>query len=357
MLDNSKPVCPECGESIDQPEVVDRRDFIRVMGGTAATVALGTVVGRVPASPAADDDKAPAADRPAKPAEDLVKELFASLSPDQKKMIVLPWDYTERGRQLPARLGMYNSAMLGRKVGANYSKPQQELIERILKSISSGEDGYRRISRNGTWDTSGSIQNCGALIFGEPGDGRKFSWVFTGHHLTVRCDGHSEDGAAFGGPMYYGHSPNGYSDRNVFNYQTRRVLSVYDALSEKQRKVAELRLDRRAANEGMASVKLRTAKEPKPGLSFGEMNKDQQQLVEKVMRDVLAPFRKEDANDVMAIVKANGGLEKIHLAFYHDSEMNDNNRWHFWRLVGPGFVWNFRVLPHVHTYVNISRKV
>jgi hypothetical protein len=38
-------------------------------------------------------------------------------------------------------------------------------------------------------------------------------------------------------------------------------------------------------------------------------------------------------------------------------EMNDNNRWHFWRLVGPGFVWNFRVLPHVHTYVNISSKV
>jgi hypothetical protein len=252
---------------------------------------------------------------------------------------------------------MYNSAMLGRKVGSNYTKPQQELIERILKAISSGDDGYRRISRNGTWDSSGSLQNCGALIFGEPQDGQKFSWVFTGHHLTVRCDGHSEDGAAFGGPMYYGHSPNGYSDRNVFNYQTRRVLSVYDALSERQRKVAELRLDRKAPNEGMASIKLRTAKEPKPGLSYGEMNKDQQQLVEKVMRDVLAPFRKEEANDVMAIVKANGGLEKIHLAFYYDSEMNDNNRWHFWRLVGPGFVWNFRVLPHVHTYVNISRKV
>ena len=26
----------------------------------------------------------------------------------------------------------------------------------------------------------------------------------------------------------------------------------------------------------------------------------------------------------------------------------------FWRLEGPGFVWNFRVLPHVHTFVNIA---
>jgi hypothetical protein len=37
--------------------------------------------------------------------------------------------------------------------------------------------------------------------------------------------------------------------------------------------------------------------------------------------------------------------------------MNDNMRWHFWRLEGPGFVWNYRVLPHVHTYVNISSRI
>jgi hypothetical protein len=356
MLENAKPFCPECEEHIELPEVVDRRDFIRVVGGTAAAVAWAGVVGRVPATPAAED-KAPSAAKPAKPAEELVKELYASLSQDQKKEVVLPWDYTDKGRQMPARLGMYNTAMLGRKVGRTYTKAQQELIERILKAISSGEDGYRRISRNGTWDTSGSIQNCGALIFGEPTDGQKFSWVFTGHHLTVRCDGHSEEGAAFGGPMYYGHSPNGYSDRNVFNYQTKSVLSVYDALTERQQKVAVLQLDRRAPNEGMASIRLRTAKDPKPGLSFGEMNKDQHELVEKVMRDILAPYRQEDTDDVMKIVKANGGLAKIHLAFYQDMAMNDDHRWHFWRLVGPGFVWNYRVLPHVHTYVNISSKV
>jgi hypothetical protein len=37
--------------------------------------------------------------------------------------------------------------------------------------------------------------------------------------------------------------------------------------------------------------------------------------------------------------------------------MNDQERWHFWRLEGPGFVWNYRVLPHVHCYVNISSKI
>ena len=62
-------------------------------------------------------------------------------------------------------------------------------------------------------------------------------------------------------------------------------------------------------------------------------------------------------DDVMRVVKANGGLEKIHLAFYQDRGMNDKEPWHFWRLEGPGFVWNYRILPHVHTYVNISSKL
>ncbi len=57
-----------------------------------------------------------------------------------------------------------------------------------------------------------------------------------------------------------------------------------------------------------------------------------------------------------AIERSNGGMEKINLAFYEDDKMNDKQPWHFWRLEGPGFVWNYRVLPHVHTFVNISGK-
>ena len=72
------------------------------------------------------------------------------------------------------------------------------------------------------------------------------------------------------------------------------------------------------------------------------------------MRDVLSPFRSEDTDEVMEIVKANGGMEEMHLAFYKDRESEAETRWHFWRLEGPGFVWNFRVLPHVHCYVNIA---
>jgi len=348
MSEKGQPFCPECAGETFRPAGVDRRDFIRVVGGTAAAVALGGAAGPAPL-------KAAGPPRPRKPAEDLVRELYESLTPDQKKQVVRPWDYAGRGRGRPLRLGMYNSPIEGVRVGSVYTRTQQELIERTLKAICSGEEGYRRISRLGRFDGSKSLAGCGAMIFGDPTSCcDKFAWVFAGHHLTVRCDGNSEEGAAFGGPMYYGHSPYGYSRGNVFYYQTRSVLKVYDALSEEQRKKA---LIARNPGEGADSVRFRARAEDRPGIPFADLTKDQKELVEQVMRDVLSPYRREDVDEVMEIVKRNGGMEKIRLGFYADREPEGKEAWHFWRLEGPGFVWNYRVLPHVHTYVNISSKV
>src|SRR5262249_29315739 len=155
--------------------------------------------------------------------------------------------------------------------------------------ICSGEDGYRRISRSGTWDMSYSLGNCGAMIFGDPDGKQKYSWVFAGHHLTVRCDGNSEEGAAFGGPMYYGHSPNGYSRGNLFYYQTKSVLSVYKALSEEQQKKAVVK---GSPGEMEPSVRFKKRAAERPGIPYAELSADQKKLVEEVMRNILSPYRK-----------------------------------------------------------------
>jgi hypothetical protein len=336
---NEHPIerCPECEE-------LDRRDFIRVVGGTAALAATGMTL---PAVAADTKPEAKTETKAAKPAEELIKELHANLSDDQKKSVMRPWDDQ-------ARMGMYNSALNNQKIGHIYTKAQKELIDRIVHAVVSGEEGYKRISRNGTWDMSQAFENCGCHIFGEPVQGKKFAWLFTGHHLTLRCDGNSLEGAAFGGPMYYGHSPNGYSENNIFNYQTKSTLKVFKALDRKQRAKA---IVKGSPGEQAPSVRFRKPTEAKPGISCADLTAEQKALVEQVMRDVLSPYRKEDTDEVMEILKSNGGLDKLHLAFYKDNAMNDRERWHFWRLEGPGFVWNYRVLPHVHTYVHISSKV
>ena len=83
-----------------------------------------------------------------------------------------------------------------------------------------------RLSRDTNFDNSGDFQNIGAILYGEPVEGKKFALVFAGHHITLRCDGNSEENYAFGGPLYYGHSPNGYSSKNVYRHRVSTYRSV-----------------------------------------------------------------------------------------------------------------------------------
>ncbi|MFP6613806.1 MAG: DUF3500 domain-containing protein [Pirellulales bacterium] len=338
-------VCADC-ETIEDLQV-PRREFLRLAAGsTAAVAASGAIAG-------ADDAKAAAEKRKPKPAEALIRELYETLSAEQKKTLVLPWNHgADKQGGMFARHGMYNRPFAGQKIGEHYTKAQQELIDRTLHAICADEEGYIKITRNRRFDASKAFENCGSHIFGEPSDDNKFAWLFTSHHLTVRCDGNSQPGAAFGGPLYYGHTAQGYSSGNVYFYQTQRVQTLFDALDAKQRKGA---IAPDSPGERAASVSFRPEGEPRPGIAYADLSKDQRSLAESVMRDILAPFRKEDADEVMQIVKQNGGMEKIHFGYYKDSSSKDDEiRWHFWRLEGPGFVWNFRVLPHVHCYVNIA---
>jgi hypothetical protein len=344
MLDTLKTECPEC-------EAIDRRDFVRYISiGAGALATTGTTL-LTPRSSRADTDETGPKPRLVKnPAEDLVKELYSAMTAEQKTAVCRPFDDN-------ARLSVAPNRALDKTIGTVFSKTQQELIERIVKAISSGPEGWNQITRAGTWDASKTFGNTGANIFGDPLKG-KFAFLFTGHHLTVRCDGDSTDSTAFGGPIYYGHTPNGYSDKNVFYYQTQEAMKAFDALDEKQREKALVKKGN--PGEGPNSVKLKGEKTAKPGIAYSELTSDQRELLTRVMRTLLSPFRAEDADEVMKIIKDTGGMEKIHLAFYSDAYENEKTTerqpWSFWRLEGPGFVWNFRVLPHVHTYVNISAK-
>src|SRR5262249_47847855 len=158
-----------------------------------------------------------------------------------------------------------------------------------------------RLSRNGKFDNTGSFESAGCLIFGEPAPGKKFSLVFVSHHLTVRCDGNSEEQTAFGGPLYYGHSPSGYANTNVFNYQTKVVTEVFASLSEEQKKLA---VKSGTWKDEHGTMKVPGKDAQVPGLSIHEMTKDQKGLIEKVMRELVSPYRKEDGDEVMEIIKA-----------------------------------------------------
>src|SRR5271170_7987436 len=155
MSNEREPYCPDCEADEFEPEVFDRRGFFRAAAErTTAVVALGSVAGVAGVAGSVRAN----ADKEMKPAESLVRELYATFSEDQKKELVVPWDHGAADGRLPTRMRMYNSPILGKTIGKNYTKPQQELCERIVKAISSDEEGYKKLSRNGTWDTGGGFQ-------------------------------------------------------------------------------------------------------------------------------------------------------------------------------------------------------
>jgi hypothetical protein len=353
MLDKQDERCPECDALAPADDGLSRRVFMKAVGGTAVTLAGLQAVPKAVSHAFGDPPTTPAQPATPKPAESLIRELFSGMSAAQKRDAVFAWNHGATATQPAARLRFYNAAM-GRTIGDVYTPAQQQLVERILRSIASDDNGMRQLTRGGTYDMSQSLQRCGANIFGDPTGNQQFCWLFTGHHLTVHCDGNSEPNTAFGGPMYYGHSPNGYSERNIFNYQTRAVRGLFDALNGAQQTRAVLNVAPNVPGELLPSVRFRD--QGYPGLPVSDMTADQRGLVQTVMRTVLSPYRREDADEAMDLIRRNGGMERIHVAFYKDADSTDAEPWHFWRLEGPGCVWNYRVLPHVHTFVNIALR-
>ena len=162
-------------------------------------------------------------------AETAVKRFYDSLKDEQKKVICFPFD-----DPLRTKINA-NWAITKPTIEDFFDKDQQVLLDEIFKGVVS-HDGYDRFKKQ-MEDDSGGFGQYHVAVFGTPGAGA-FEWELTGRHVTVRADGNSVVGAAFGGPMIYGHGA-GDSQKglpgNVFYYQTQKANEVFKALDGKQR--------------------------------------------------------------------------------------------------------------------------
>ena len=85
---------------------------------------------------------------------------------------------------------------------------------------------------------------------------------------------------------------------NVFYYQTLKANEVFKMLDGKQQKMALLE---KAPRED--AVQIRGPRAQFPGIAITELSGDQKELVEKVMHELLAPYRKEDVDGDLATGK------------------------------------------------------
>jgi hypothetical protein len=318
-------------------EGVSRRRFLKNTAAATATVLLpfGAVVEAA--------DKLQGAP---KSSETLVAELFKTLTPPQRAAVCFPF-----GHELQSKIN--NAWQITDKRVKEFSDSQQELIREIFKGLHSEQ--YAKAVLEQVEHDNGSFGATSIALFGEPGTG-KFEFVLAGRHVTRRCDGDSVEGAAFGGPIFYGHQA-GEDDEekpdhpgNAYWYQAKRANELFAALDGKQRNIA-LR-DKARPERKEETVKLSGKTNGLDGIRVGDLSHDQKELARKVMADVLAPFRKVDADESMKLIEKNG-FDNLHMAFYKNGDLGNDNIWDVWQIEGPAMVWYFRGAPHVHTWVHI----
>jgi hypothetical protein len=321
--------CPDCGS-------YSRREFLKTtLAGTAAATAV-PLLGR-------------AASAAAKPrSETLVSTLYGTLSEEQRKAVCFPFDH-------PLRSKVDNNWHITDKtLTAFFNKDQQAMIREIFVGLHSPEYAERVVKQVEHDSGKEGFGASSVALFGEPGSGN-FEFVLTGRHCTRRCDGDSIAGTAFGGPIFYGHAAEGFNEKpdhpgNAYWFQAVRANEVFKMLDGKQREIALLGDSRE--EEGTKTVALTGKREGLPGIPVSALSSDQREHVRKVMADLLAPFRKEDADEAMKLVEANG-FEHLHMAFYKNEDIGDDGVWDVWQIEGPSMVWYFRGKPHVHVWVNI----
>ncbi len=317
--------CPTC--EADERPGVDRRTFLARAGATAAALVIGP-------------DWLPAVADELKAAPDtLAKELYVAIGAQRLGAVHPP--HSPIAREVHANWDVSPVRIRSLEL------PHQALVREIIRSATTDE-GYQRFRRQ-MRDDSGGIHNYSLAFVGQP-ESQKFQLVIAGRHFTLRIDGRADDKIAFGGPILYGHSEERRAEHNLFHDHTRRANAMYTMLDERQR--ARALVQTRHPDEGNVHVRPDNLRE---GIGVGELTAEQQAIIAATIRELLAQYGDKAVAEMTDIVTANGGWTTQRLAFYAGPDWHHDGLWDVWRLEGPGFLYYYRGMPHVHAYVNIFR--
>ena len=327
-------------------EAVDRRAFLEAAG--KSTLAVGAAVCAPSLLGAAESSTN------SSQSESLVKVLYETLTPKQREKICFAWDYQDKERGLLRTRVANNWNITEQTLNSDFFTKDQRAIVRSLFEGLYNPEWLERIDQQLHDDSDGYGEQNSIAIFGEPGGG-KFEFVMTGRHMTVRCDGNSADHVAFGGPIFYGHAGENFDEEahhpgNVFWSQAVEANKLYQALDGKQQKLALVKQG--LPDEDQVSFKGDNGKFQ--GIPITELSKDQRARVQEVVQKLVEPYRQSDQDEAIACLKAQGGIDACHLAFYQEDDIGEDGVWDNWRLEGPSFVWHYRGAPHVHVWVNVA---
>ncbi|MEY3175877.1 MAG: hypothetical protein RLZZ436_3791 [Planctomycetota bacterium] len=295
---------------------------------------------------------------PAPQTDSLPMQLWKSLSDEQRTKVCLPANH-------PRRQYVSNWWYIhpNHRIPATFNADQQELIRKIFDSLHSSEY-LEDVRKQVRIDQYGQAKNAPAAgFFGTPDD-PDFEFIYTGHHVTRRCNAHTDKGQGFGGaPIFYGHYPHAEENmRDNFNeapghpgnpywYQGRIFNQFVQGLDATQQARGLVSAEPRSENP---ETVISTPVAPK-GLALSTLSVDQQKLFIDTMKNMLAMFRPDDVAATIQAIEQKGIVDRLNVSWFAGKyDIGGDKTWDTWQIEGPDMVWYFRGQPHIHCYFHLK---
>ena len=327
---------------------ITRRSWIQ-----SATAAVGLC-----AMPQISVGRSLGADEPK--SDSLPMQLYKSLNDQQRQKVCLPMDHPRR--QFVSNWWYIHP---DNRIPNTFNQEQQQLIKSIFDSMHS-EDYRDAVNQQVLIDQYGDERNAPAVgFFGTPED-ENFEFIFTGHHVTRRCNAHSDTGRGFGGaPIFYGHYPHPV-DRmndnfreakdhpgNPYWYQGKVFNRFVQSLDGTQQAKGLLNAEPRGEDPDVVIARSNEGR----GLSCSDLSVDQKKLFVDTMHDMLSMFRKDDISATIETIEKNSVVDKLNVSWFAGKyDIGSDKVWDTWQIEGPDLVWYFRGEPHIHCYFHLKTQ-
>jgi Protein of unknown function (DUF3500) len=284
--------------------------------------------------------------------DSLSMQLYKSLSDEQRQKICLPVDH--ESRQFISNWWYVHP---DHRIPSTFDKEQQELIQNIFDSLHTSE--YQAaVNKQVEIDQYGEAKNAPSVgFFGTPGD-EDFEFIYTGHHVTRRCNAHSDSGQGFGGaPIFYGHFPDAFNETkdhpgNPYWYQGKIFNRFVQALDGTQQEAGLVSTKPRSEKPGLVVKKKDAGWE---GLNCSDLSDDQKQLLMETMGKMMAMFRADDVKATLASIEEKNLIDTLHVSWYDGKyDIGSDRVWDTWQIESPEMVWYFRGQPHIHSYFHLK---
>lgn len=287
----------------------------------------------------------------------MTMQLYKSLNDQQRQNVCLPADHPRR--QFVSNWWYIHP---DHRVPKTFNAEQQELIQRIFDSLHNPEY-IEDVKTQVKIDQYGKAGNAPAVgFFGTPDD-EDFEFIYTGHHVTRRCNAHTDTGLGFGGaPIFYGHYPHPVEEMrtnfhetpdhpgNPYWYQGRVFNEFVQSLDDRQQALGLVSRDPRSERPAEVVKKTTTT----TGLNCAELSDDQKKKFVQTMRRMMAMFREDDVNATIATIEKANVVDGLHVSWFGGKyDIGSDKVWDTWQIEGPNFVWYFRGQPHIHCYFHL----